>query len=89
MVSLRSGSTTGNVDIGGPAEVSSKRTSRRPATKKDSRLAVTKSNEETPKEDVTASTRKSTRTSLKILAPIAEAPQSETFAGEVTSLLLL
>ena len=85
MVSLRSGSTTDNKDICGPAEVSSKRSRRRIAARKDSRLVKeADSNKKDPAADVTPAAGKNTRTKQKLLATIAETPRPEASNGEGT-----
>lgn len=86
MVSLRSGSTTDNKEICGPAEVSSKRSSRRPATKKGSRLAETKTKNGSTAANVAP--YKSTQKQQSLLAPIAETPRFEAPTGEGTLLHL-
>ena len=81
MVSLRSGSTTDNKETGATAEVSSTRRGHQTTGKQDSRLTKSKADEAKPG---TATAKKSARSRLKILAPIAEASHSGLSAGEFT-----
>ncbi|BDA41166.1 probable deoxynucleotidyltransferase terminal-interacting protein 2 at C-terminar half [Coccomyxa sp. Obi] len=85
MVSLRSGSTTDNKDIGGTAEVTSTRRSRRTAVKQDSRLAETESNTADQARSSTVTAKKGARGRSKALASIAEAPHSGVPTGSQDS----